>query len=151
MHILKKQSVYIKFCFTLKKCYGNFRNIQSSFWRADQRKNTSFQRFSNVKRSVASVKDARHLRHFWTSKTHENGNQMMKLVFENRQITIQKVAITFETTSSKSGTLNHKGKQSTDSMQAGFICCSTAILRAEISETFCITTNLTRNIIKNPS
>lgn len=44
--------------------------------------------------------------------------------------------------------LKHRGKQSTDSKQAGFIHGSPAVLRAEISETFCITTNLTRYIKK---
>jgi hypothetical protein len=36
-------------------------------------------------------------------------------------------------------------------MQAGFIYTSAAAIQAEIREKFCTTTNLTKNIIKNPS
>jgi hypothetical protein len=59
-------------------------NIHSSFWTAYHRKNTYFQGFPNIRSSVASAEDDRHLIHLMTSKTDENVNHIKKLVLQNR-------------------------------------------------------------------
>jgi hypothetical protein len=109
-------------------------NIQSSFWRANQSKNASFQWFSHIKGSMTSIEDAKHSRHLWTSKTDESLS--MNLLTYSKLFLWNKVY------------WNVWENKAQTPKQTGFIYNSAAVLKAEISAKFCITTNLTKKYNK---
>jgi hypothetical protein len=72
---------------TGEKCYGSFKNIGSSFWRVENRKDTSFfEWFSKFKIAGTSDKGAKCLGHP-ESKRDVIVDGMKKLGLKNRRIT----------------------------------------------------------------
>lgn len=57
-----------------KKCYKNFQNIESCFWRAENGKNIVFECFYKFESGMSSAKNGNDLGHQLISKTNENMN-----------------------------------------------------------------------------
>lgn len=77
-----------------KKCYENFQNIESSFWRAENRKK-SFSVVSQVQQRHTSVKDTKCLGCPTTKKQDKNVGQVNGHVLKNRQTTIHETGQEF--------------------------------------------------------
>jgi len=77
-----------------KKCYENFWNTESSFWRAENRKKSLSVVFQ-VQQRHTSVKDTKCLVFPTTRKPDKNVDQVMGIVLKNRRTTIHETGQEF--------------------------------------------------------